>query len=70
MGKVAADSNIASVLSSFKPYGDWDTKVDDWMDANGKILGIITQSIFFNAVCTKMLKDIVPDYDDSESAQA
>ncbi len=69
MGKIAADSNIASILTSSKPYGGWDTKVDDWMDANGKILGMINQSVFFNAVCTKMLRDILPDPDDSESDQ-
>ncbi len=70
MGKVAADLNIASVLNRSKPYGGWDTKVDDWMDANGKILGMINQSVFFNAACTKMLRDIVPDPHDSESAEA
>ncbi len=69
-GKVAADSNIATVLSSSKPYGGWNTKVDDWMDAKGKILGMINQSVFFNAACTKMLRDIIPGPDDSESAQA
>ncbi len=41
----------------------WDTKVDDWMDANGKMLGMINQSVFFNAACTKILSDIMPDPD-------
>ena len=67
--KVNLDSNV-SLLNPVKPNSGWDPKLDDWMDANGRMLKMLNQVIMVSQASTSLLKDLTPDPDDEESQTA
>ena len=69
MGKVTLDSN-ATLINPTKPGSGWDSKLDDWMESNGRMLKMLNQVILTTEASTKLLKDLAPDPEDAEAAQS